>query len=66
MRSRRNMQARSRSPNSTWTPIARTPGMYNVTGIPTLLVFKGGKLVETLVGFLPKDKLLAKVLPHLN
>jgi len=44
----------------------RTPGIYNVTGIPTLLVFKGGKLVETLVGFMPKDKLLAKLLPHLN
>jgi thioredoxin 1 len=40
--------------------------MFNVTGIPTLLVFKGGKLVETLVGFMPKDKLLAKLLPHLN
>jgi len=45
---------------------ARTPGMFNVTGIPTLLVFKGGKLVETLVGFMPKDRLLAKVLPHLS
>ena len=45
---------------------ARTPGMFNVTGIPTLLVFRGGKLVETLVGFMPKDKLLAKLLPHLN
>jgi thioredoxin 1 len=44
----------------------RTPGMYNVTGIPTLLVFKGGELVETLVGFMPKDKLVAKLLPHLN
>ena len=40
---------------------ARTPGMYNVTGIPTLLVFKGGKLVDTIVGFLPKDKLVAKL-----
>jgi thioredoxin 1 len=44
----------------------RTPGLYNVTGIPTLLVFKGGKLVETVVGFMPKDKVLAKLLPHLN
>jgi len=44
----------------------RTPGTYNITGIPTLLVFKGGKLVETLVGFMPKDKVLAKVLPHVN
>ena len=44
----------------------RTPGMYNVTGIPTLLVFKGGVLVDTIVGFLPKDKLVAKLSPHLS
>jgi thioredoxin 1 len=40
-----------------------TPGKFGVTGIPTLLVFKGGKLVETLVGFMPKDKVLGKLLP---
>lgn len=39
---------------------------YGVTGIPTLLVFKGGKLVDTLVGFMPKDKILAKLTPHLG
>lgn len=39
---------------------------YGITGIPALLVFKGGELVETLVGFLPKDKILAKLTPHLN
>jgi thioredoxin 1 len=39
---------------------------YGITGIPTLLVFKGGALVETLVGFMPKDKILAKLLSHLN
>ena len=44
----------------------RTPERYGVTGIPTLLVFKGGELAETLVGVMPKDKLLAKLLPHLN
>ena len=44
----------------------RTPGMYNVTGIPTLLVFKGGKLVETIVGFMPKDKLVARLLAYVN
>jgi thioredoxin 1 len=43
-----------------------TPGKFGVSSIPTLLVFKGGKLVETLVGFMPKDKLLAKLLPHVN
>lgn len=43
-----------------------TPGRFGVTGIPTLLVFKGGKLVETLVGFMPKDKVLGKLSPHLD
>ncbi len=41
-----------------------TPGRYGITGLPTLLVFKQGQLVETIVGFLPKDKLLQKLLPH--
>jgi thioredoxin 1 len=44
----------------------RTPGMYNISSIPTLLVFKGGKLVETIVGFMPKDKLLTRLLPHVD
>jgi thioredoxin 1 len=43
-----------------------TPGQYGVTGIPTLLVFKGGELVQTIVGLLPKDRLLDKLLPLLN
>lgn len=40
-----------------------THGKFGVTGIPTLLVFKDGKLAETLVGFMPKDKVLGKLLP---
>lgn len=43
-----------------------TPARFGITGIPTLLVFKNGALVETIVGFLPKDKLLEKILPHLS
>ncbi len=42
------------------------PMQFGVMGIPTLLVFKDGKLVETIVGYLPKERLLAKLLPHLN
>jgi len=38
---------------------------YGVRAIPTMLLFKGGQLVETMVGMMPKaalkDKLLAKV-----
>lgn len=42
-----------------------TPERYGITGIPTLLVFSGGELVETLVGFLPKNKLVEKLRPYL-
>jgi thioredoxin 1 len=38
---------------------------YNVRAIPTMLLFKDGKVIETLVGMMPKatlkEKLLAKV-----
>ena len=42
------------------------PTQYGVMNIPTLLVFKDGQLVETIVGFQPKDRLLNKLLPHMN
>ncbi len=42
------------------------PTQYGVMGIPTLLVFKGGELVETIVGFQPKERLLSKLRPHMN
>jgi thioredoxin 1 len=40
-------------------------GQFNVMSIPTLLIFKGGKPVDQIVGALPKDRLLAKLNPHL-
>jgi thioredoxin 1 len=40
-------------------------GQFSVMSIPTLLIFKGGKPVDQIVGALPKDKLLAKLNPHL-
>jgi thioredoxin 1 len=39
----------------------RTPDKYGITGIPTLLVFKNGKLEDTIVGFLPKDRLASRL-----
>lgn len=36
-----------------------TPGRYGVRGIPTLMLFKGGKLVSTKVGAAPKSSLAA-------
>ncbi|MDE1162120.1 MAG: thioredoxin [Acidobacteriaceae bacterium] len=42
-----------------------TPGRYGIRGIPALLVFKGGKVAEQIVGFVPKehiDQALTRVL----
>lgn len=39
----------------------QAPTTYNVRGIPTFMVFKGGKLVETKVGGMPKAQLTAWV-----
>jgi thioredoxin 1 len=32
-----------------------TPGRYGIRGIPALLIFKGGKVSEQIVGYVPKD-----------
>ena len=42
------------------------PGRYGIVGIPTLMLFKNGQVVERIVGALPKDRILAQILPHLN
>ncbi len=42
-----------------------TPQEYGIRSIPTLLVFKGGQVVETIVGALPRSKIEAKIKPHL-
>ena len=34
-----------------------TPAKYGVRGVPTLMVFKGGELVDTKVGGKPKSQL---------
>jgi thioredoxin 1 len=38
---------------------------YGVQSIPTLILFKEGREIERVVGFLPKDRLWAKLSPHL-
>ncbi len=32
-----------------------TPMRYGIRGIPAVLIFKGGKVAEQIVGFVPKD-----------
>jgi thioredoxin 1 len=43
-----------------------TPMRYKVTGIPTLLVFKGGQVVEQLVGYKPKDAIAQALNKHIG
>lgn len=43
-----------------------TAMQYNVSSIPTLILFKDGQPVERMVGFSPKDRLLSKISPHLS
>lgn len=42
-----------------------TPEKYGITGIPTVLVFKSGKLQDTIVGFVPKDRLASRLKRYL-
>jgi thioredoxin 1 len=38
-----------------------TPAKFNVRGIPTLILFKGGVVVEQIVGAVPKSQLDAMI-----
>jgi thioredoxin 1 len=38
---------------------------YGVMSIPTLILFKDGQPAERIVGFMPKEKLLQRIKPHL-
>ena len=38
-----------------------TPGMFGIMRIPTLMVFRGGKAEERIVGYQPKQALKAKL-----
>ena len=38
---------------------------YGVMGLPTLILFADGKPVERIVGYTPRERIEAKLLPHL-
>ncbi|MGQ9887470.1 MAG: thioredoxin [Aggregatilineales bacterium] len=39
---------------------------YQIMGIPTLILFKGGQAVERFVGYQPKERITGKLEAHLN
>ncbi|MFB3918409.1 MAG: thioredoxin [Terriglobales bacterium] len=45
---------------------AATPSRYGVRGIPTLLIFKGGKVQEQIVGYTGKDTIEKAIMKHLG
>jgi len=38
---------------------------FGVMGIPTIMLFKNGKMVERATGYHPKDKLIHKLSPYI-
>lgn len=38
---------------------------YKVFSIPTVLVFKNGKVIDQFVGFMPKDAIMTKLKKHI-
>ncbi len=41
-------------------------GKFNIRGIPTLLVFKNGQVVEQIVGAVPKDQITKALERHIG
>jgi thioredoxin 1 len=37
------------------------PSQYGVRGIPTLILFKGGKILDQIIGAVPKARLIAMI-----
>lgn len=44
----------------------QTAMKYGIRSIPTLMVFKGGQVVEQVIGAVPKRHLVDMVVPHLK
>lgn len=38
---------------------------FGIMSIPTMILFKDGEAVERLIGYMPKERLLEKITPHL-
>jgi thioredoxin 1 len=38
-----------------------TPSRYGIRGIPALLLFKGGKVVDQIIGYVPQEAIAEKV-----
>lgn len=39
---------------------------FNIVSVPTMIIFKNGKMVEKMVGFSPKEQLKSKIQAHIK
>lgn len=42
-----------------------TPTQFQIKGIPTLILFKGGQMIDQIVGAVPKDRLETMLKKHI-
>jgi len=43
-----------------------TAGRFGVRSIPTMILFKDGREAQRLVGYMPKERLLQQIRPHIG
>lgn len=43
-----------------------TAGRFGVRSIPTMILFKNGREAQRIVGYMPKERLLQQLNPHLT
>ena len=44
----------------------KVPYQYNITTLPTLMIFKGGQVTEQRVGLISRENLIKRLEPHLG
>ena len=44
----------------------RTAAQFQIQSIPTMLIFKNGKLVDQIIGAQPKPNIAARLLAHVS
>jgi thioredoxin 1 len=43
----------------------KTATQFGIMSIPNMILFKDGEAVERLIGYMPKERLLERITPHL-
>ena len=43
-----------------------TAGRFGVRSIPTMILFKNGREAQRVIGYMPKEKLLQQIQPHIT